>query len=88
MPGVVEVSSVGKDELHLLIYTGTTDINELHKYLLDLQPYKRPHDIYHVTDKLYYGGKTKLQKRKLPDLLKNFPDEIISTLNIKAHSEI
>jgi len=85
LPGVVEVSSIGKNELHLLIYTGTTDINELHKHLLDLQPYKRPHNIYHVTNKLYYGGEIKLQKRRLPDLLEKFPNEILSTVNVKSH---
>ena len=88
LPGVEEVSSVGKDKLHFLIYTGTTDINELHKHLLDLQPYKRPHDIYHVTDKLYFGGEIKLQKRRLPELLEKFPEEILNTVNVKAYNEI
>ena len=88
LPGVAEVSSVGKEELHFLIYTGTTNIHELHKHVLELQPYKRPHDIYHVTEKLYYGGETKLQKRRLPELLEKFPEEILDTINVKDHKEI
>ena len=87
-PGVNEVSSCSRDEIHYVIYTGSADINNLAKRFEELQKYKRPHNIYHVTEKLYYGGKTKHQKSKLVSLLDDFPNEIISTLSIKPHSEI
>ena len=82
------VSSCEQDKLHYLIYTGKADINQVADKMRELQRYKRPHEIYHVTEELYYSGSVKIQKRKLPSIVKSATQGIISHLNIKDHDLI
>ena len=85
--GVESASSCEEDKLHYLIYTGDADINKVASKLEELQRWKRPHEIYHVTDKLYYSG-TKVQRRKLPGIVKSANTGIISHINFKDHNLI
>ena len=82
------VASCEQDKLHYLIYTGKADINQVADKMRELQRYKRPHEIYHVTEELYYSGSVKIQKRKLPSIVKSATQGIISHLNIKDHDLI
>ena len=82
------VASCEQDKLHYLIYTGKADINQVADKMRELQRYKRPHEIYHVTEELYYSGSVKIQKRKLPSIVKSATQGIISHLNIKDHNLI
>jgi len=89
VPGVENIASCEKDKIHYLIYTGTADINEVGKHYLELVSSRRPHDIYHITDQLYFSGPNKLSKSKLPDIVHaSSPPHIIGKLNIKRHEEI
>ena len=72
VPGVENVASCSKDEIHYLIYTGTADANDLAKhYINEAQESKRPHDIYHITEQLWFSGPNKLSKSKLPDIVQS-----------------
>lgn len=82
------VASCEQDKLHYLIYTGKADINQVADKMRELQRYKRPHEIYHITEELYYSGSNKIQKRKLPSIVKSATQGIISHLNIKDHDLI
>ena len=86
--GVDYVSSCEEDKIHYLIYTGNADINDVANKLNDMQRWKRPHDIYHVTEKLYYSGANKIQKRKLPGIIKSANTGIIAHINFKDHNLI
>jgi len=90
VPGVENVASCEQDELHYLIYTGTANANDVAKHFTDnAQKAKRPHDIYHVTEHLYFSGPNKFQRSKLPAIVKNsFPPHIISKVNVKDYSEV
>ena len=84
---LILLALIQKDKLHYLIYTGDADINQVASKLEELQRWKRPHEIYHVTDKLYYSG-TKVQRRKLPGIVKSSDTGIISHMNFKDHNLI
>ena len=86
--GVEYVSSCEKDKIHYLIYTGDADINKVSEKINEMQRFKRPHDIYHVTEDLYYSGSKKIQKRKLPSIVQSATQGIIAHLNIKDHELI
>ena len=86
--GVEYVSSCEQDKIHYLIYTGDADINKVSEKINEMQRWKRPHEIYHVTEDLYYSGSIKIQKRKLPSIVKSATQGIISHLNIKDHNLI
>ena len=88
--GIDNVASCSKDELHYLIYTGSADAEQLATYLKDnLQQSKQPHDIYHVTTKLFFSGENKLQKRKLPDIVMNGPSkEVVQKVHVKDYSKV
>ncbi|MBR20476.1 MAG: hypothetical protein CMA64_10100 [Euryarchaeota archaeon] len=88
--GVENVASCEKGEIHHLIYTGTANINDVAKhYIEEAQESKRPHDIYHVTEQLYFSGPNKLQKSKLPDIVQvSSPPHIIGKVTIKDHSRV
>jgi len=59
-----------------------------------MQPSKRPHEIYRVTDKGFFGQTDetrtpqKLQKSKLVDIILSNPDEIIEHCSLKGHNEV
>jgi len=100
VPGVEKVSSCSKDQIHYLVYTGTADANDIAKHFEETQWAKRPHDIYHITEQLYFSAPNKFQKSKLPFIVNNeFPfnltkigmeidKHIISKVNVKDHSKI
>ena len=55
----------------------------------EAQESKRPHDIYHISEHLYFSGPNKLSKSKLPDIVLNsHPPHIMSKVNIKDHSRV
>ena len=92
--GVENVASCSKDELHYLIYTGDALAYDIAKSFKELQPRNRPHDIYHVTDKAFFGQTDdirtpqKLQKSKLAGIILDNPREIIEHCSFKSHNEI
>jgi len=92
--GVENVASCSKDELHYLIYTGDALAHDIATSFKEMQPSKRPHDIYHVTDKAFFGQTDstrtpqKLQKSKLADIILNNSDEIIEHCSLKGHNEV
>ena len=90
VPGVKNVASCSKDEIHYLIYTGKAFIGNVAKHYMDnAQESKRPHDIYHVSEDLYFSGDNKFSKSKLPGIILNsHPPHIISKVNIKDHSRV
>ena len=90
VPGVDNVASCSKNELHYLIYTGSADANDIAKHFKETtQQSKRPHDIYHVTTKLYFSGENKLQKRKLPDIVTSGnKEEVLQIVNVKDYSKV
>lgn len=90
VPGVENVASCSKDEIHYVIYTGKAFIGDVAKhYMNEAQESKRPHDIYHISEHLYFSGPNKLSKSKLPDIVLNsHPPHIISKVNIKDHSRV
>jgi hypothetical protein len=78
-----------------LIYTGTADIHELAESFKEMQPSKRPHEIYQVTDKLFFGQiddtrtPQKLQKSKLASIVLSGPvDHILNHVHVKDHSQV
>ena len=94
-PDIENVASCSKDELHYLIYTGTADIHELAESFKEMQPSKRPHEIYQVTDKLFFGQiddtrtPQKLQKSKLASIVLSGPaDHILNHVHVKDHSQV
>jgi len=94
-PGIENVASCSKDELHYLIYTGTADIHNMAKSFKEMQPSKRPHEIYQVTDKLFFGQTDdtrtpqKLQKSKLAGIVLNGPaNQILNHVHVKDHSQV
>jgi hypothetical protein len=93
-PGVENVASCSKDELHYLIYTGDALAYDIANSFKEMQPSKRPHDIYRVTDKGFFGQTDdtrtpqKLQKSKLADIILNNPSEIIEHCSLKGHNEV
>lgn len=94
-PGIENVASCSKDELHYLIYTGNANVYDVAASFKAMQPSKRPHEIYHVTDKLFFGQTDdtrtpqKLQKSKLAGIVLNGPqDQILSHMHVKDHSQV
>lgn len=93
-PGVENVASCSKDELHYLIYTGDALAYDIANSFKEMQPSKRPHDIYRVTDKGFFGQTDetrtpqKLQKSKLADIILSNPSEIIEHCSLKGHNEV
>lgn len=94
-PGVENVASCEKDELHYLIYTGNALAFDIAKSFKEMQPSKRPHNIYHVTDELFFGQSSetltpqKLQKHKLAEIVLNGPaDQRLEHVNLKDNSQI
>ena len=73
-----------------LISNTFANANDIAKHFTDnAQKAKRPHDIYHVTEHLYFSGPNKFQRSKLPAIVKNsFPPHIISKVNVKDYSEV
>ena len=92
--GVENVASCSKDELHYLIYTGDALVYDIASSFKEMQPSKRPHDIYRVTDKGFFGQTDdtrtpqKLQKSKLADIILSNPSEIIEHCSLKGHQEV
>ena len=92
--GVENVASCSKDELHYLIYTGDALAYDIASSFKEMQPSKRPHDIYRVTDKGFFGQTDdtrtpqKLQKSKLADIILSNPSEIIEHCSLKGHQEV
>ena len=76
--------------LFKISYRITVDAQQLATYLKDnLQQSKQPHDIYHVTTKLFFSGENKLQKRKLPDIVMNGPsEEVVQKVHVKDYSKV
>ena len=93
-PGIENVASCSKDELHYLIYTGDALSYYIATSFKEMQPSKRPHEIYRVTDKGFFGQTDetrtpqKLQKSKLVDIILSNPDEIIEHCSLKGHNEV
>jgi hypothetical protein len=93
-PGIENVASCSKDELHYLIYTGDALAYDIASSFKEMQPSKRPHEIYRVTDKGFFGQTDetrtpqKLQKSKLVDIILSNPDEIIEHCSLKGHNEV
>ena len=93
-PGVENVASCSKDELHYLIYTGDALAYDIANSFKEMQPSKRPHDIYRVTDRGFFGQTDdtrtpqKLQKSKLADIILSNPSEIIEHCSLKGHNEV
>ena len=93
-PGIENVASCSKDELHYLIYTGDALAYDIATSFKEMQPSKRPHEIYRVTYKGFFGQTDetrtpqKLQKSKLVDIILSNPDEIIEHCSLKGHNEV
>jgi len=95
VPGVVNVASCSKNEIHYVIYTGDALAYELAQHYKGAQPSKRPHDIYHVTDALFFGQADstrtpqKLQKSKLVDvIMAGNAKHRLEHVSLKDHTQV
>jgi acyl-coenzyme A synthetase/AMP-(fatty) acid ligase len=95
VPGVVNVASCSKNEIHYVIYTGDALAYDLAQHYKGAQPSKRPHDIYHVTDALFFGQTDstrtpqKLQKSKLVDvIMAGDSKHRLEHVSLKDHTQV
>lgn len=83
--GIEYVSSCSKDELHYVIYVGNANIFEVEKKLKEAQRSKRPHHLWRVSYRAYFGSENKLQKSKLVDTVK---DNVLEAIRMKPDEEV